>query len=64
LKLFKRETMEEFHKGLEMQAANDMDGAKSVFTALRERAVAAELHDLALDLKLTQAGPVDEMTKK
>ncbi len=62
LKLFKRETMEEFHKGLDLQAANDMDAAKSVFSGLREKAASAELHDYALDLKLAQAGPVDEMT--
>ncbi len=64
LKLFKRETMEEFHKGLDLQAANDMEAAKSVFSGLREKAATAELHDDALDIKLIQVGPVDEMTKK
>jgi class 3 adenylate cyclase len=64
LKLFKRETMEEFHKGLDLQAANDIEAAKGVFSTLREKAIAAELRDGALDLKLTQVGPVDEMTKK
>jgi hypothetical protein len=35
-----------------------------VFNGLREKAATAELHDYALDMKLIQVGPVDEMTKK
>jgi class 3 adenylate cyclase len=64
LKLFKRETMEDFHKGVELQQANDIDGAKKLFASLREKAKQRNLVDMALDLKLAQQGSMDEMTKK